>query len=213
MRCQSCSTEIARGRESVFQGKSLCDDCFTVAIGGRPAPQASRRVAGHCAKCSRPIHADEVHEHNSRLYHRSCFFEGRYVETVLKEAVSGPDVSGVLLTTTSALEGFRVVRTIDVITAECVFGISLFRDLFAGLTDSSAAGAPRPRRCSAMRAPHASTSCASRRAGSARMRLWEWTSITASSAAGESPCSSSSRAGQRSVSSRREPTDSPASHR
>lgn len=41
----------------------------------------------------------------------------------------------VMLTTAHHLEGFRVGRTIDVVTAECVFGMNLLRDFFAGVTD------------------------------------------------------------------------------
>ena len=39
------------------------------------------------------------------------------------------------LTTSSVLEGYRVVETIDVISAECAFGMNIFRDLFAGVRD------------------------------------------------------------------------------
>ncbi len=41
----------------------------------------------------------------------------------------------VLLTTAHSLEGFRVIETLEVISAECVFGMNLFLDMFAGLTD------------------------------------------------------------------------------
>jgi uncharacterized protein YbjQ (UPF0145 family) len=41
----------------------------------------------------------------------------------------------VMLTTAPLLEGFRVVRTIEVITAECVLGMNVFRDLLSGVTD------------------------------------------------------------------------------
>lgn len=39
------------------------------------------------------------------------------------------------LTTAHRLEGYRVVKTVDVITAECVFGLNVFKDFFMGLTD------------------------------------------------------------------------------
>ena len=41
----------------------------------------------------------------------------------------------VLLTTAPSLEGHRVIQTIDIVTAECVFGMNIFRDLFAGVRD------------------------------------------------------------------------------
>lgn len=36
-----------------------------------------------------------------------------------------------LTTTASFIDGWRTVKTIDVITAECVFGMNIFRDVFA----------------------------------------------------------------------------------
>jgi uncharacterized protein YbjQ (UPF0145 family) len=44
-------------------------------------------------------------------------------------------IGAVLLTTASNLEGYRVTRTIDVVSAECAFGINVLRDLFAAVTD------------------------------------------------------------------------------
>jgi uncharacterized protein YbjQ (UPF0145 family) len=41
----------------------------------------------------------------------------------------------VILTTAHSLEGFRVIETLEVISAECVFGMNLFLDMFVGLTD------------------------------------------------------------------------------
>jgi uncharacterized protein YbjQ (UPF0145 family) len=41
----------------------------------------------------------------------------------------------VILTTAPSLEGFRIVETLEVISAECVFGMNLFLDMFVGLTD------------------------------------------------------------------------------
>ena len=41
----------------------------------------------------------------------------------------------VLLTTAPTLEGYRITETIEVITAECVFGVNVFRDMMTALTD------------------------------------------------------------------------------
>ncbi len=35
----------------------------------------------------------------------------------------------------TTLDGYKVVETLDVITAECVFGMNIFRDFFAGMSD------------------------------------------------------------------------------
>lgn len=44
-------------------------------------------------------------------------------------------LAAIVLTTAHSLEGHRIVKTIEVITAECVFGINLFRDFFASVTN------------------------------------------------------------------------------
>ena len=41
----------------------------------------------------------------------------------------------VILTTAPALEGYRITETIEIITAECVFGINVFQDMLTALTD------------------------------------------------------------------------------
>ena len=41
----------------------------------------------------------------------------------------------VILTTESVLTGYEVSERIEIITAECVFGMNMFRDMFAGVRD------------------------------------------------------------------------------
>ncbi|MDD9877640.1 MAG: heavy metal-binding domain-containing protein [Magnetovibrio sp.] len=40
-----------------------------------------------------------------------------------------------IVTTETTLSGYEVTEHIDVITAECVFGMNIFRDMFAGIRD------------------------------------------------------------------------------
>jgi len=42
----------------------------------------------------------------------------------------------VVLTTAPWLEGYRVVETLEIVTSECVYGMNMFRDFFAGITDA-----------------------------------------------------------------------------
>lgn len=39
------------------------------------------------------------------------------------------------VTTASSLEGYTITETLDVISAECVFGMNVFKDFFAAVTD------------------------------------------------------------------------------
>ncbi|MBC8339173.1 MAG: YbjQ family protein [Rhodospirillales bacterium] len=41
----------------------------------------------------------------------------------------------IILTTESVLSGYDVVERLEIITAECVFGMNMFRDWFAGIRD------------------------------------------------------------------------------
>lgn len=51
----------------------------------------------------------------------------------VQRKVRRPDA--IILTTAPTLAGHHITETIDVITAECVFGVNIFRDMFAGLRD------------------------------------------------------------------------------
>lgn len=51
-------------------------------------------------------------------------------------AVVDAALENMLVTTTPSIEGYRVVRTLEIVTAECVYGVNLFRDFFSALTDT-----------------------------------------------------------------------------
>jgi uncharacterized protein YbjQ (UPF0145 family) len=44
-------------------------------------------------------------------------------------------ISSIQVTTTPQLEGYRVIKTLDIITAEYVGGMNMFRDIFSAITD------------------------------------------------------------------------------
>ena len=44
-------------------------------------------------------------------------------------------LESIMLTTTPTLPGFTVVRSVDIITAECVLGINVLRDFLASISD------------------------------------------------------------------------------
>ncbi len=45
------------------------------------------------------------------------------------------DPNEFLVTTTPTIEGYRITKTLEIVTAECVFGMSIFKDMLAGLSD------------------------------------------------------------------------------
>ncbi len=40
-----------------------------------------------------------------------------------------------IVTTETTLSGYEIEERIDIVTAECVFGMNIFRDMFAGIRD------------------------------------------------------------------------------
>jgi uncharacterized protein YbjQ (UPF0145 family) len=46
-----------------------------------------------------------------------------------------PTESNVILTTAPWIEGYRVTKTLEIITSECVFGMNIIRDMFSAVVD------------------------------------------------------------------------------
>lgn len=90
---------------------------------------ATLKVCPHCNEPLNPISTDEL------------------AIRVLEEAKKSGDWSAVpnqiiaslakdiILTTSIVVANRRVSREIEIITAECVFGMNIFRDFFAGVVD------------------------------------------------------------------------------
>lgn len=89
-----------------------------------------------CRYCNEPL--------PKHLYlegiHPECLIEERNAEGTLSESEQDSydlfnKASHIRLTTTMSFANHEVEEELDVITAECVFGMNVFRDFFAGLTD------------------------------------------------------------------------------
>ncbi|MBA4092602.1 MAG: hypothetical protein C0489_00815 [Candidatus Accumulibacter sp.] len=61
--------------------------------------------------------------------------QGEILRQVESEQLLRDRLNNMQITTAHSIEGYRVVKTVDVITAECVFGLNVFKDFFMGLTD------------------------------------------------------------------------------
>ncbi|MGR3984620.1 MAG: YbjQ family protein [Gammaproteobacteria bacterium] len=55
------------------------------------------------------------------------------LEAEREQALEGK-LAGIVLTTETVID-FKITRRLEVITAECVFGMNIFRDIFAGIRD------------------------------------------------------------------------------
>ncbi len=103
-------------------------------------PQGTK--IGECSKCHAPV--GDQHPYSW------CMECGEPLPEVLKDSIPAlaqlklteeerekldSKIQKLLVTTAPFLEGYRIVETLDVITAECVFGMNVFRDIAAKLTD------------------------------------------------------------------------------
>jgi uncharacterized protein YbjQ (UPF0145 family) len=70
-----------------------------------------------CLKCGKPLPADII----------SLILDKKNPKRL--------EIKKIIATTAPSIEGYRVVKTLDIVSAECVLGINFFHDLFASLSD------------------------------------------------------------------------------
>lgn len=96
-----------------------------------------------CIRCNSEIAAsDPVFEIKAFRHCERCFNE---VTNIIREqqtakpktefVPSAASPADVILTTAPELAGYRVTRTLDIVTAECVLGLNFLRDFLAGMSD------------------------------------------------------------------------------
>lgn len=110
-RCSSC-LQLVYGRVLRHQSSNWCESCYTGRFGRLPlTPEEAAAAREAAARAQR--------------------------DAVAALAPTGARISveDVILTTAPQLEGYRVVKTLEIVTAECVFGMNIFRDVLAGFTD------------------------------------------------------------------------------
>jgi len=76
---------------------------------------------GLCTVCSMGVQGREIFE-----------------EVTQKHSVSSrlnSEIESILLTTETHPQGLKIIQRIEIVTAECAFGMNIFKDLFAGVRD------------------------------------------------------------------------------
>lgn len=120
-----------RGRMAI---ELECPECFRVV---QVTPENRQCQCGYVFKIANPeFYSDH-----------SATADGIAVEYEIKDFERTNDASGlsvaalqriaesVLLTTEATLTDYRILKRIEIITAECMYGINLFRDFFTSVTD------------------------------------------------------------------------------
>ena len=86
-------------------------------------------MADICAVCNQEIESWETDwvRKNEKLIHSDCL-DSNQAEQKIK-------ISNIKLTTAFTFNNHEIEDEIGIVTAECVFGMNVFRDFFAGVTD------------------------------------------------------------------------------
>ncbi len=92
-------------------------------------------MAQNCADCGKQLRWTQVREGGVCV---DCFKarkSGTNTEVVEQRNRYSAAVEAVMLTTETYPEGLKITKRIEVVTAECAFGMNIFKDLFAGVRD------------------------------------------------------------------------------
>lgn len=95
-------------------------------------------MARQCKKCGKKLGFFEGGDTNRFNYDMgvcdTC--ESVCIESTKnpEEAILTAKLAGIVLTTETVVD-FKITKRLEIITAECVFGMNIFRDLFAALRD------------------------------------------------------------------------------
>lgn len=79
---------------------------------------------GHCAEC-----------YVQQVIVKDDGISGQVAAQAVEREAWEAAVNAVMLTTEAYPQGLRIARRIEIVTAECAFGMNIFKDLFAGVRD------------------------------------------------------------------------------
>ena len=95
------------------------------------------RVIFNCTNCNTELSVEEQYSGTEVNCHE-CSFR-LIVPDKPKKQIESEKINSksneIILTTAPTLEGYQVTETLEVITAECAFGMNIIRDVFASFTD------------------------------------------------------------------------------
>ena len=84
----------------------------------------------NCTHCGKAIKGAMIEEPDGALLHDDCVLQyRRFGHSPI------PKENRVVLTTAHSVIGRKMLREVEIVSAECVFGSNIFRDLFSGARD------------------------------------------------------------------------------
>ena len=89
----------------------------------------------NCPKCGKKLGFFEDYDGDlcKNCYHSSANEKAEKVEAEHERRNAA--IEAVVLTTETYPERMKITDTIEIVTAECAFGMNIFKDLFAGVRD------------------------------------------------------------------------------
>jgi uncharacterized protein YbjQ (UPF0145 family) len=91
-----------------------------------------------CVYCDKTLSASEIWDG----FHEACAVDENgkvkrrdLTEAEVKTQKRDEAIEKIPLTTTLEFPEYEIQNTLEIITAECVFGMNIFRDMFAGIRD------------------------------------------------------------------------------
>ena len=95
------------------------------------------QIIFNCINCDRELAVDEQYSGTKVTCHEcsSPLMVPDKQKKQIEEEKTDSKINEIILTTAPTLEGYQVTETIEVITAECAFGMNIVRDIFASFTD------------------------------------------------------------------------------
>lgn len=87
----------------------------------------NKREDGRCADCS-------IADAKRAFAEKHPVYEAEIRQQAERKDAEMEAISSILLTTETA-SNLKIVRRIEIVTAECAFGMNIFKDLFAGIRD------------------------------------------------------------------------------
>ena len=87
----------------------------------------------NCKRCNKVVTImEERYKFKDGSFHCSnCHLESK---KEVKYGKMDPAISSIILTTETSSD-LKIVKRLEIVTAECAFGMNIFKDLFAGIRD------------------------------------------------------------------------------
>ena len=90
----------------------------------------------NCSSCGEKLGFEYRAQINNKYFCKTCEVTYRIekLETKQAEAGNAQKIEAIVLTTETA-PNLNIIKRIEIVTAECAFGMNIFKDLFAGVRD------------------------------------------------------------------------------